>query len=213
MEIHTFLPIVIHPVLQGTAGSLVLLPMPSMYCFPWLHSPFLPSLDISFSLSFSSAPFLCLTSSPASLVSVLCQPQEGRPMSSGKVGLCLPEALQPSPRAKSWHSHNPLIPQPLQLDRGYSLLKSQQPGSDKFPPHSWEITSFFGLIICLKYIFQWCQEMHFGCKQPNLLPALLQKMVVQSFNWMTILLILTWKGAWVFLPHTVFGCGWTFQNV
>lgn len=138
------------------------------------------------------------------------------PMSLGKVGPCLLGASQPSTGAKGWHSHSPLIPQQPQLDRGSSTLQSQQPDSDKFPLHSWEMISFFGLIICLKYIFQWCQETHFGCKQPPFLPnlpALLQNMGVQSFNWMTILLLLTWKGAWVFLPHTVFRYGWTFQNV
>lgn len=76
-------------------GNLVLLPKPSVYWFPWLLSPLLPSLDVPFSLSFSSTLFLCLLSSPASLVWALCQHQEGSPMSSGKVRLSA--LLSPAP--------------------------------------------------------------------------------------------------------------------
>lgn len=54
-------------------GSHVLFPMLGVYCILYLLSPLLPRLF------FSSGLFLCFLSSPASLVSALCQHQKGCP--------------------------------------------------------------------------------------------------------------------------------------
>lgn len=217
--------------------SFVLLPMPSLSCFPrLLLSPLPPSSDLSFSsgpllfLSMYSFSLLLITfpwplfslpriahffflSSPTFLVPALCQPQAGSPVRAGRVGGCLLEGLLGTPpRAESWSSHAPLTAQQPWRDRAPSTLKSQQPNSDKTPLCAWELTYFFRFIISLKYILQWWQKAHFSCKHPPFLPnftALLQSMGVQSSNGMTVLLILTWRGTWVFLPHTVLRYGWT----